>query len=109
DQVEPGEAVGGGDVRLDRVERARARVRTPVNRAATVVAPRLRADDARSVLKQRPRKRGLQRQPLRVAVVLERARTCIDHARLVLIGAIGRDVRRAVVAENGAHYARWAS
>ena len=96
--VEGEEAVRGGDVRLDRVERARARVRAPVNRAAPVVAPRLRADDARGVLKQRPRERGLQRQPLRVAVVLEEVLDDVPNIDLgSLIETEGANVFRDVL------------
>src|SRR5262249_56175449 len=65
---------------------------------------------ARGLLEQRPCDRRFQRQALGVAVVLERARTRIDHSRLVLVGAMGRDVRREVVVENGTHSGeRWAS
>src|SRR5262249_58595476 len=71
--------------------------------APAVAASLLRSHDARGLLEQRPGDRRLQRQPLRVAVVLERARTRIDHALLVLVGSVGGDVRRAVVVENGAH------
>ena len=46
--------------------------------------------------------------PLGVTVVLERRRPVADEALLVLVGAPGANVRRAVVAKRGAH-ARCAS
>ena len=50
-----------------------------------------------------PAMRHLERHALRVAVVLEDARLRLDRARLVLVRAAGRDVRRAVIVERGAH------